>query len=160
MTMAKLSRFALAAILAAAVNSHPAVAEELSSGLQHCSAIGDDASRLACFDSLAGAARPAKAEARSDYHEIDLADLKVDKASMIGQRVKVRGQIQVMGDIALLKSDAMDMTPLFFDYRKLPREQRKALLNNCTMPCDATVSGTVRSQPLGVTLSGDQADFN
>lgn len=127
--------------------------------IEKCSAISDDATRLACFDKLSDKRPAATASGKADYREVDLSDLKVDKEHMIGERIRVRAQIQIMGDMGFLKSEMMDMTPLYFTFNRLPREQRKAIIEHCTVPCDAIVYGRVANAPLGITVVGENTEL-
>ena len=81
--------------------------------------------------------------------EIGLTDLKLDIASMTGQTVRVKGLIQVMGEIILLKSELMDMSPLMVGSSHLSREDRKKLLTVCTVMCEGIIVGKIGPSVFG-----------
>jgi hypothetical protein len=85
----------------------------------------------------------APALAQSQTRTIDLTDLKLDIDDMQGQTVKVTGLLQVIGDMVMLKSEPMDMSPVMVNAKQLSRDDRKLLLNKCPILCKATVVGKV-----------------
>lgn len=112
---------------------------------------------------LAIMAAPASAnppQPDAQYQQINLDDLKLDKNELRGRKVAVHAVIQVMGEVALLKSGPMDMTPLFLDVSKLPRDARKKLLSDCTMTCGATVNGRVGEVMMQVGVIAEAAAFD
>lgn len=88
------------------------------------------------------------------YAPIGLLDLKTDIRQMLGRKVAVTGGIQMAGEMAALKTDMMDMTPVWLDVSQAPREQRKVLLSRQSeddMP-RFRVSGMVTKGPLGMVV--------
>ena len=96
----------------------------------------------------------------AEYKQIELDDLKLDKNELRGKRVAVHAGVQVMGEVAFLKSGPMDMTPIFLDISKLPRDARKKLLSDCSMLCNATVSGRVGEVMMQVGVVAETAVFD
>jgi hypothetical protein len=89
------------------------------------------------------------------YQSVSLADLKVDIQDMKGKKVQTKGEIQVMGSLdgVMLKTDPMDMAPIWLNANKLPRDDKKKLLNGCqVVTCTATVSGTIGQGAFGAAL--------
>jgi hypothetical protein len=93
----------------------------------------------------------ARAEAQRPPAEIGLTDLKLDIGTMKGQTVRVTGVLQVMGEMIMLRSGPMDMSPIWVNAAKLSRVDRKALLTNCSVFCKATVIGRVGAGAFGGT---------
>jgi len=62
---------------------------------------------------------------------MELIDLKTDIKSLSGKRVTVIGSLQMLGEMAMLKSEPFDMTPIMVSVEKLPREDRKQALRAC-----------------------------
>lgn len=92
--------------------------------------------------------------------EMDLTDLKVDAKELIGKQVLVKASIQQMGDMSLLKSDPLDMAPVWADAGKLPRDDRKKLASGCQMVlCSGKFQGTMVKGPMGPTLRLEKVDW-
>jgi hypothetical protein len=130
-----------------------------------CAQTASDKARLACYDKIRDgiiATYKSKQSQGSDaYQGIDLVDLKVDLKSLKGKKVLTKAYVQVMGEMAMLKSDPMDMAPIFADASNLPREDRKKLANGCQVVlCGGSFSGVVKSLPLGVGLVLDKVVWN
>jgi len=79
----------------------------------------------------------------SRYSEISLIDLKLDIQKMAGQEIETQANVQIFGDMGMLQDGMMDANPLPLDFKKVPRDQRKKLLEQCSMGCRATVQGKV-----------------
>lgn len=94
--------------------------------------------------------------ADQSYKNIPLPDLKADIGTLVGKKVETTGKLQTVGnlDMVLLKTDEFDMAPIMVDGNRLPREDRKKLLNGCQMIlCVATIVGTVKKTPyLGLQI--------
>jgi len=97
---------------------------------------------LACGLAMPAAAQPAPVE-------IELTDLKLDITTMKGKVVRVAGLLQSIGQMVVLKSGPMDMTPIWVNAAHLSRDDRKSLLTTCTVMCKATVIGKVGDAALG-----------
>jgi hypothetical protein len=96
---------------------------------------------IIAFALAAALASPAAA---ATYRIISLIDFKLDKAAIEqGTRIELFGQLQQLGAIAMLKSEPMDMQPIFVELKNLPRDQRKALLEKCPMICSVLIRGSV-----------------
>lgn len=77
---------------------------------------------------------------------LDMDDLRLDIASLDGKKVRVRGVGQYMMDMFMLKKSMTDMSPMIVDITKLPRDQRREIMNQCSdlmSGCRVTVHGTV-----------------
>jgi hypothetical protein len=97
--------------------------------------------RLIAFAIVAALASRAAA---SPYQTMSLIDFKLDKATIEpGTRLELTGQLQQLGQLAMLKSEMMDMAPIFVELKNLPRDQRKVLLEKCPMFCSVIVRGKV-----------------
>jgi hypothetical protein len=81
--------------------------------------------------------------------EIGLTDLKLDIATMKGKAVRVTGLLQTMGDMVALKSEPLDMSPIWINPAHLLRNDRKSLLTTCSTMCKATVVGRVGDAAFG-----------
>lgn len=97
----------------------------------------------------------------SPYPRISMEDLKTDIKEMLGKKVSVSALAQTVGQLFLLKSDLMDMTPIVFDIDTLPREDRKKLVNSCQIvPCRAVFFGTIKSLNMGIGLRVEKVIWN
>lgn len=89
-----------------------------------------------------------------------MSDLKVDIKDMMGKRVTVRASVQTMGDISMLKSDPVDMTPVWATTDKLPREDRKKLANGCQLLlCNGLFSGVIHKGVFGPALAVEKVEW-
>ena len=132
-----------AASMAVAV-ALPARAQE-PADIGRCRSVTDNTERLNCYDKLTALARPGTLPPGGHgYQAISLTDLKLDYDSLRGQGVEVSGTLMLSGEMALLASGATDSSPLLVDLKALPRDQRRALLERCTVPgCAITMRGKV-----------------
>lgn len=113
--------------------------------IARCRSIGDDGERLACYDRIADVARqtPPPGGGRG-YQAMSLTDVKLDQDTIRDRKVEVSGNLVMMGEMALLRFDATDTSPLMLDFKGVPREQRRLMLERCGMlGCTATVRGRV-----------------
>ena len=92
---------------------------------------------------------PCTLQAQSEPTEIGLTDLKLDISTMQGKMVKVTGLLQIVGDLALIKGEPMDMSPIYMTTTHLSRIDRKSLITTCSLLCKATVVGKVSNTALG-----------
>lgn len=77
---------------------------------------------------------------------LDIDDLRLDMASLEGKKVRVKGFGHHMMDVFMLKKSKMDMSPMIVDVTKLPRDQRKQIISQCSdimSGCAVTIHGTV-----------------
>jgi|688.fasta_scaffold1528260_1 hypothetical protein len=80
---------------------------------------------------------------------------------MLGKKVSVSALTQTVGQLFMLKSDLMDMTPIVFDIDTLPREDRKKLVNSCQIvPCRAVFFGTIKNFKMGIGLRVEKVIWN
>ncbi|MRT30853.1 hypothetical protein [Herbaspirillum sp. CAH-3] len=129
-----------------------------------CAVVKDDKKRLACYDNIRDAAvkeYQAAQQPVKGYAWMKFSDLKVDIKELNGKKVMVGALAQTIGEQLLIKSDELDMNPVFATYDKLPREDRKKLANGCqVILCKGVFYGTVRQLPLGVPgLVLDQVEW-
>ena len=96
------------------------------------------------------APEPARPAARSggagaEFRNLSITDLKLDIASMGGQRVSVRAKLMLMGGMAMLTDprQPFDTNPVFADSDSLPRDDRQYILTRCSTGCEVTVRGVV-----------------
>ncbi len=82
---------------------------------------------------------------KSRYQEISLIDLKLDISKMTGKEIETEATVQIVGEFAMLHSGMMDANPVFLDYKKVPRDQRKKILEQCSLGCPARIQGRVGS---------------
>lgn len=138
-------------------------AEDVTTAFIKCASTKDDRSRLACYDKIKDDIVKAYATSQlpaNGYQTIGLVDLKVDLKKLVGKKVSVPALVQIMGEMAMLKSDEMDMAPVFADTEKLPRDDRKKLANGCQMIlCKGQFYGTVKQLPLGVGLAVEKVEW-
>lgn len=104
------------------------------------------------------AQRPPPPTKDPNYRDISLDDLKLDKERLIGKKIRVSGLYQLMGDESLLAGDPGDMSPLWLDVHKVPREERKAMLDCPDRQCTFEIEGTVRRGLFGVMIVADHAE--
>lgn len=100
----------------------------------------------------APAPAPEPAVAPKGYKHMDLLDLKADINSLAGQRVSVDGSLQMMGEVAMLRSDPMDTTPVWVEIGKLPRDDRKQALKGCLTYCGVQVNGRIGQGTFGLAI--------
>jgi hypothetical protein len=77
---------------------------------------------------------------------LDMDDLRLDMASLDGKKIRVRGVGHYVMDMFMLKKSMTDMSPIIVDITKLPRDQRREIMNQCSdlmSGCRVTVHGTV-----------------
>jgi len=125
-----------------------------------CAITKDDKQRLACFDKItAGMVAEYQAKNKTpadEYLRMQLIDLKTDIKGLHGRKISTSGLVQIMGEMAMLKSDPLDMTPLMINTQNLPREDRKRLLGGCLVGCPVDIAGRVASGPLGQEIDVSQ----
>lgn len=134
----------IGAAFMAVAGAFPAGGQE-PADIGRCRSVADNAERLNCYDKLVASARPGTLPpSKQSYRAVSLTDLKLDYDSLRGQGVEVSGTLMLSGEMALLASSATDASPLLVDLKAVPRDQRRALLERCTVPgCAVTMHGTV-----------------
>lgn len=139
-------RFAEATMRAAAVVAlllllpTPVRAEVSQSELKACSAKSNPQERLACFDALGGV-KPAMPSV--GLPRVTVPQVMADLSDLIGKKVVVSGFVLMMGQQALLYSSMGEMTALFVEIDRLPRDQRMVLFEKCGSGCSAEFTGKV-----------------
>lgn len=150
-------------LLLAAGTISTAFAEDVTAAFIKCGTTKDDRSRLACYDKIRDdivKAYGASQQSSNGYQSVGLVDLKVDLKKMVGKKISVPALVQIMGDTAMLKSDEMDMAPIFADTEKLPRDDRKKLASACQMIlCKGQFYGTVKQLPLGLGVAVEKVEW-
>lgn len=140
-----------------------ALAEEVTAAFIKCANTKEDRSRLACYDKIRNdivKAYGASQQPANGYQSVGLVDLKVDLKKMVGKKISVPALVQIMGDMAMLKSDEMDMAPIFADTEKLPRDDRKKLANGCQIIlCKGQFYGVVKQLPLGLGVAVEKVEW-
>jgi len=89
---------------------------------------------------------PSSGSSGSSAPLLDMDDLRLDMASLDGKKVRVRGVGHYMMDMFMLKKSMTDMSPMIIDITKLPRDQRREIMSQCSdlmSGCRVTVHGTV-----------------
>ncbi|UWU12801.1 hypothetical protein N2599_11500 [Rhizobium sullae] len=86
---------------------------------------------------------------------MSLTDVKLDAKQMQGKKVEVSGVLITMGDMAMLGDSPFSTNRLFVDNKKLSREERKYILENCEGGCSITVRGKVGSVMLNDGIIAD-----
>ena len=94
-----------------------------------------------------GRTKSMEAQPPTDYLSLALVDLKTDIKSLVDRKVVVRSKVQLVGDMAMLKNDEMDMTPVWLFFDRVPREERRKLFE-CALLCDIQVMGVIGKGPL------------
>ena len=153
----------IATLLIAGCAVFSACAEDYTGKLVSCFSTKDDRARLACYDKLRDdfAARASANAQPGRYQPINIADLKVDAKDMVGKHISVKALIQTMGEMSMLKSDELDMAPIWANVDKLPREDRKKLMNGCQVVlCGGDFSGVIQRAPMGMTLVVDSVAWH
>ncbi|QFU16568.1 hypothetical protein [Microvirga thermotolerans] len=135
----------LAVTVSAAVFTGSASKADTTVELARCRAIGDSLQRLNCYDGLAPQQPPEPRAAESGYTKTDLTDLKVDREKMKGRSVEVAGRLQLVGEMLMLGSGDFDANPLFVEFKEVPRDQRRRVVEDCNLGCRATVRGKIGS---------------
>ncbi len=119
--------------------------ETIENEIQECSVNAEVKKGIAAAivnTTLATLASPSKT--RSVF--IDMDDLRLDMASLGGQKVRVMGVGNYMLDMFMLKKSMTDMSPIIIDTSKLQREQRRQIIQRCgdiMSGCRVIVIGTV-----------------
>ncbi len=93
---------------------------------------------------------------------LDMDDLRLDMASLDGKKVRVRGVGHYMMDMFMLKKSMTDMSPMIVDITKLPRDQRREILSQCSdlmAGCRVTVHGTVGKVSYQKGLVADRIEW-
>lgn len=125
-----------------------------------CATTKDDRQRLACFDALTASMVKENSQPpapKTAYQPMSLLDLKTDIKSLTGKKITSTGYVQMMGEMAFLKGELMDMTPVTISIEKLPRDDRKRAIQGCiTTLCGATISGTVKTDGFTSRVDVDQ----
>ena len=152
------------ALLAIAFACNFVQAEDVTTAFAKCAVTKDDRSRLVCYDKirddLVKANSPAAQATGNGYKQLNLVDLKVDLKELISKKVAVNSLIQIMGETAMLKSDELDMAPIFADFSKLSRDDRKKLASGCQVVlCKGLFYGVVRQLPLGTGVALDKVEW-
>jgi hypothetical protein len=143
----------------------PVMAEDVTDVFTKCAITKDDRARLACYDSMRDgivrANTPSQIHDKEAYISMSLADLKTDIKTLRNKKIAVKALIQTIGEMYMLKSDPMDMSPLFAETEKLPREDRKKLVSGCqVVVCSGVFYGTIKNLPLGVGMSVERVTWN
>lgn len=145
---------------------HPAIADsvDVTNQFAKCSIIKLDASRLKCYDQVRDDViknyRAKQSEPKPTYQQIDLLDLKTDIKTMYGKKVLVKGYVKMVGDFAQIQISSWDMSPLMLNISRLPREDRKILIQGCSMCPEANVSGIVRVGTYGDEIFAEQISWD
>jgi len=146
-TMYQAARRSRALVLAAAFMaglSSGSVRAQTPGELARCRAISDRVARLNCYDALAE--RPARTTREpDDYQRISLVVLKLDLEALGGRLVEVKGRLSPFGvdDVWRLGTRPLDTSAVLVDFKAVPSEQRRWVLENCNSGCDAIVRGKV-----------------
>jgi hypothetical protein len=79
------------------------------------------------------------------YQRISLVVLKLDLEALGGRLVEARGRLSPFGvdDILRLGTRPLDPSAVLVDVKAVPSEQRRWILENCNLGCDAIVRGKV-----------------
>jgi hypothetical protein len=77
------------------------------------------------------------------YRQISLTDLKLDISKLKGSSVEVTGVLQTMGELSMISDGVFDMNKVWLETKKLSRESRKFILENCDSGCNVRVRGKV-----------------
>ena len=154
-----------AIFLVAMLASTSSIAEDVTNAFIKCAITKGDKARLACYDKIrdeiVAANSPKPSQVKDPYAAITLADLKTDIKTLKGKKFAVKAAVQTMGEMSMLKSDPMDMSPIFAATESLPREDRKKLLNGCQIViCSGVFYGTVKALPLGIGLALERVVWN
>lgn len=139
-----------------ALSCGSAFAENITDAFIKCINTDDDRKRLACYDKIgtdiAAANQPTKQQKKapgSNYKKIDLLDLKVDIKDMANKKVAVTGVLGMVGDLAYLGTEEIDLSSVSVNIAKLPREDRKRILKDCAGYCnDVQINGTIHKDGL------------
>ena len=97
---------------------------------------------IACWKNLAGIEKINQ----SQLTVLHIDDLKVDFHSMQGRKVRFASTGLYAMDIFLLVKDLSDTSPLVINTSKVPKDQRRRILEDCSdirYGCDVVVYGTV-----------------
>ena len=152
-------------------------AEEVSSTrLDQCRQMTDRLDRLICFDALASGketsvqvvaaqappALAASVKARPDpskYQQLTITDFLVDAADLGGKRVEIKGALQQLGELTMLREDTFSMNAFFVDISALAREERRRIFQLCNPICTAIVRGSVASVMMNPGIKADRVEI-
>ena len=118
----------------------PAASAQAPDPITKCHSITNDAARLDCYDKLP-TQQPSNAGAT--YRSMTLTDLKLDLRNLVGHKIEVTGRILAGTEIVQLRSAPLDTDPIFVSLKSVPREQRGAILKQCSDDCMVIVRATV-----------------
>lgn len=145
------------AALATMAIVQPAAAQS-STDLTRCRGIAEPTQRLKCYDDLAGPS-PAAAAPAGEYQRIDINDLKVDRNQMRGKKIETLGRVSTMGEMVVLSAGQMDTSPIFVDATRVPRDQRRKLVEQCNLGCRAMIRGTIGTVMMQAGVLAESISF-
>lgn len=77
---------------------------------------------------------------------MDIDDLRIDFTSLNGRKVRVQGLGNYVMNLFMIKKNPTDMSPILIDISKIPRDQQRQILKDCSdimAGCRVTIFGTV-----------------
>lgn len=125
----------LALTVALAAPSSAATLEDIIK----CKGITDHAVRLDCYDSAVDASSE-NVEAHNSG-AISWKDFRLDYQSLKGEVITTSGLLLLFGDGGMLYDVDMGITAFFVEIKRLPRDQRRAILERCSSPCAVDITG-------------------
>jgi hypothetical protein len=143
--LAIVSTLALAAL--AGLAGRPALAtDDAMLQIQICRAGSPNpTARLACYDRIAAtpAATTRAAPPSTAPIAMELADLKVDIASLAGKTIATKGRFMMMGQLGFLYDGVGDTTPVQVSIGSLDRDTQKRLMACGFEGCEIELTGRV-----------------
>lgn len=125
-----------------------------------CAQTKNGAARLQCYDSIEARIIKENNQLTSSlypqYRKMDLVDLKTDIRKLFGKKVAVTGMLQMFAGVAMLKTDALDATPVMVDIDHLPRDDRRHIFSDCSTVCNIEVLGHMEPGVLGGQIVADR----
>jgi hypothetical protein len=147
-------------LLCVAITSATAVmAGDAEDAIAKCATLKDAKARVACYDKIGTGVKGASG--KDAYVSMSLSDLKTDIKSLRGKKIAVEASVQTMGEMHMLKDGPMDMAAVFAEMDKLPRQDRKKLVDGCQfILCSGVFYGTVKLLPLGMGLDVERITWD
>ena len=74
--------------------------------------------------------------------------------------MQITGQLRQFGELVTFGGALFDTTPIFIDIKGLSREQRKTILERCSIGCQAVVKGRVDTVSMQAGLFADDVSIH
>ena len=124
-----------------------------------CGVMQDSSARLACYDAYVSQlyqksqkGQPQEATKNSapvNDQQMTLAEIHVDYKSLKGKAVTTSGRLLVLGDSGMLGEEGVSTINIMVDFKKLDRQTKLDVYQNCGHGCSVTLTGKVIDSFMG-----------